>query len=74
MEQNAQGTEVHGDQRRGRHVNTLLEARPASSQSVPVDREGIVILSSTWRRMAGYGPAADPRPGSCSLSEFFHET
>lgn len=74
MEQNPRGTEVLRDQRRGRHVNTLLEARPAFSHSVLVDREGIVILPPTRRRMAGYGPAADPRPGSCSLSEFFHET
>lgn len=58
----------------GRHVNTLLEASPAFSHSVLVDREEMVILSPTWRRMAGYSPEADPRPRGCPLSEIFHET
>lgn len=64
----------HGDQRRGRHVNTLLEARAAFSHSVLVDSEETVILSPTWRKMAACGPEADPRPRGCSLSEIFHET
>lgn len=65
---------MHGDQRRDRHVNTLLEARLAFSHSVLVDSGDMVTLSPMWRRMEGYGPEADPRPRGRSLSEFLQET
>lgn len=31
----------------------------------------MVMLSPTWRKMAGSGPEADLRPRGCSLSEIF---
>lgn len=46
------GPRMYGNQRRGRHVNTLLEAGPAFSHSILADSEGTVILSPPWSRMA----------------------